>query len=88
MNPDQYFALNILGLLAIALPLTLAIAIPVGRAWARRVEAGGRSGSDPGAEAELQELRGRVAELEERLDFTERVLAAHREAPPVGDGRA
>lgn len=30
--------------------------------------------------------RGRIAELEERLDFTERMLAQHREAPRVGPG--
>jgi hypothetical protein len=29
--------------------------------------------------AELGDLPGRVAELEERLDFAERLLAAHRE---------
>jgi hypothetical protein len=29
--------------------------------------------------ADLEEMRHRLAELEERQDFTERVLAAHRE---------
>lgn len=34
--------------------------------------------------AELDSLDGRVAELENRLDFTERLLAARREEPSGG----
>ena len=33
---------------------------------------------------ELHELRGRMAELEERLDFTERMLAQQREPEQLG----
>jgi TolA-binding protein len=57
--------------------LTLAFA-----AWAQRL---GRSPAQPaqaapanrreGLEAELDQLRGELAEAQERLDFTERVLA-------------
>ena len=36
--------------------------------------------------AEMESQQGRMAELEERLDFTERMLAQHREAPRVGPG--
>lgn len=36
--------------------------------------------------AEMEAQQGRMAELEERLDFTERLLAQHREAPRVGPG--
>lgn len=35
---------------------------------------------------ELHELRGRFAELEERLDFTERMLAKSREPEQLGRG--
>ena len=35
---------------------------------------------------EGEQLRLRVGELEERLDFAERLLARHREAPQVGEG--
>ena len=35
---------------------------------------------------ELHELRGRLAELEERLDFTERMLAKSREPEQLGRG--
>ena len=36
---------------------------------------------------ELHELRGRMAELEERLDFTERLLARQADPERIGDGR-
>lgn len=36
---------------------------------------------------ELHELRGRLAELEERLDFTERMLAKSREPEQLGRGQ-
>ena len=63
---------------------------PLVRAIARRIE-GKSARPDPALMAELDELRGRVAELEqqqvrfheieERLDFTERLLAQQREQP-------
>ncbi len=63
---------------------------PVGRAIAARIsgEIPGASGSELQAVAdhtyaELDELRGRLLEVEERLDFTERMLA-QRSADPVG----
>lgn len=49
---------------------------PVGRALARRIEADGPDASVVEQQhVELEDLRGRVLELEERLDFTERMLA-------------
>jgi hypothetical protein len=40
---------------------------------------------EPGIESErLAALEGRIAELEERVDFTERVLAQQREAGRLG----
>ena len=67
-----------LGLLA-----TTIILWPVMRAFARRLE--GKGASDPALHAEIEQLQHRlgevdglhqrVAELEERIDFTERMLA-------------
>lgn len=66
--------------------VTIAIVLrgPVGRALARRIE--GRYGPDESDAARVQELEQRVmelehgqtrfAELEERLDFAERLLTA------------
>jgi len=48
---------------------------PVGRALARRIEASGQEVPTDEQQVELEDLRGRVLELEERLDFAERLLA-------------
>jgi Tfp pilus assembly protein PilO len=60
---------------------------PLARALARRLE--GRGAVDAALRAEVEQLQhrlgevdvmqGRIAELEERLDFTERLLAQSRE---------
>jgi Tfp pilus assembly protein PilO len=60
---------------------------PLARALARRLE--GRGAVDAALRAEMEQLhhrlgevdvmQGRIAELEERLDFTERLLAQARE---------
>jgi len=53
---------------------------PLGQALARRLEGGGaRSGDQEAALQALDEIRGRMAELEERVDFAERLLAQSRE---------
>lgn len=68
---------------------------PIGRAIARRL--GG--GKDEAAESqmlaemdalreELQGLRGDMGELQERLDFAERLLAQAREKGQLGAGSA
>lgn len=59
---------------------------PVGKAYAERIRAGTRGseqGSSQGQEEILQsldDLRRQVAELAERVDFTERILARRPEA--------
>jgi hypothetical protein len=63
---------------------------PLIRAFARRIE--GKS-IDPGLAAEVEQLRARVsdleevshrvAELEERVDFSERLLTQGREQPVI-----
>jgi hypothetical protein len=54
---------------------------PLGRAWADRI-AGRRPPGMPGADeevlAELDDLRQRLMQVEERLDFTERMLAQQK----------
>ena len=53
---------------------------PIGRALADRIcHRGGLSEPDPPVQEELARLRGDVAELQERLEFTERVLAQRKE---------
>lgn len=56
---------------------------PLGRALADRI-AGRTGAADPGAAervaGELDDIRHRLAELEERVDFSERLLAQARES--------
>lgn len=69
---------------------TVVLRGPLGRAIADRIA--GRSGAAAGEQpneqviAEVDELRQRVAELEERQDFTERVLARQREQSQLDSG--
>jgi len=63
---------------------------PLVRAWARRLE---RGGGDPALKEEVEHLRARLgevdglhqrlAELEDRVDFSERMLA-QRQAEQIG----
>jgi hypothetical protein len=55
---------------------------PVGKAIAERIRNGGNlpAAPDPTILAEVDALRQEVAELHERVDFTERMLSQPREA--------
>ncbi|MGH7702645.1 MAG: hypothetical protein ACREMO_06100 [Gemmatimonadales bacterium] len=85
MNTDQTFGIILISVLA-GIGVLLSLAIPLGRAWARRLESGSRPGESDAA-AEVEALTARVGELEERMDFAERLLAREREPerlPPGG----
>ncbi len=87
--------MGIVDLFAIAIavfgvPLTAIFGVPpIAKAIARRIEARGGVSDDTLAEldalrAEVDSLRGmapRLAELEERVDFAERLLARGTEQP-------
>lgn len=76
----------VLPLAGMALVVTLGL--PVVRAVVRRIEQKGGGASEPRLRLEMDELRAqvegvaelrdRVLELEERVDFTERMLARER----------
>jgi hypothetical protein len=65
---------------------------PFGKALAGRLSEG--TAVDPAVleeataplEAHIEELRGRMAELEERVDFAERLLTQQRETTKLGGG--
>jgi hypothetical protein len=63
----------------------VALKGPVGKALAERIHAGTLSRAEPSPEVldELYEMRGRMVELEERVDFTERLLASRRADDPA-----
>jgi len=70
-----------------ALAATVIILWPIMRAFGRRLE--GRGAADPALRADVEQvharlaemdtLQARISELEERVDFTERLLAQNRE---------
>lgn len=57
---------------------------PLGKAWADRIRGKGLIVQDPEVIEDLNALRLEVAELHERLDFNERLLAERRESGLVG----
>jgi hypothetical protein len=81
-GPPAIVMIVFLGLVAATIILW-----PVMRALARRLE--GKGAADPALRAEVEQLQQRlgevdvlhhrVAELEERIDFTERIVAQGRE---------
>jgi len=56
--------------------------------WIEGKYGGGQPAEEVAAlQADVEELRHRLAEAEERLDFTERLLAKTRDAERLGPGR-
>ena len=85
MSPDQVFAI-VMGSIA-AWTIARVFRGPLGEALARRI--GGTS--EPRAargEEQVTELQARLAELEERLDFAERVLLQERSPGGLDRGSA
>lgn len=84
MNSDETFVVVLAVLFGFVLPVTLSIVIPWAKARARRQ--GG--GTDRETDLELDALKDRMAELEERLDFTERLVTEAREQLRIHPGKA
>lgn len=68
---------------------------PIGRATGRWIESKSQKGSDPerfrDLETRMVDLEAnceRMGEIEERLDFAERLLAKQREAERLPEGRS
>ena len=65
---------------------------PVGKALADRIRHGaqplGAGGTEPEVLTELEQLRADVGELQERVDFTERLLAQKQAAGELKGGGA
>jgi uncharacterized protein YlxW (UPF0749 family) len=60
---------------------------PVGKALAERIRNQGvRIAQDPELLADVDALRAEVAELHERVDFAERLLAQRQESGKLGAG--
>jgi hypothetical protein len=61
---------------------------PVGRALADRLRANARPAQDPELLAEVDALRQELAELQERVDFAERILLSGSERGELKRGEA
>ncbi len=59
---------------------------PVAHAVGDRIRGRSSGEPDPALLAEVDQLRGRLAEVEERLDFAERLLAQAREPDQLPGG--
>lgn len=82
MSPDQVLLIVLASISAWT--VTRVFRGPLGEAIARRI-----GGTPPGTgqhDEQLTELQSRVSELEERLDFTERVLLQERQAGQLRQG--
>jgi hypothetical protein len=82
MNPEQ--VLIIIMIAVAAWTFTKFLRSPIVEALARRI--GGDHLSGTLQDGEIAELRARVSELEERVDFTERVLLQERQAGELRQG--
>jgi hypothetical protein len=78
--------IGLMMVLSSGIALVFYFAVPLRKAWLRKIE-----GASPTPDLHLVEdvemLRERVGELEERLDFAERLMAQQRDAaglPPGG----
>ncbi len=90
MPVTDFLEVFVTAALAVIAGVTIILRGPLGKALASRIE-GRRAGPDDSAVAEVAELRGRLEELEqqerrmheleERLDFAERLLAKHHDQP-------
>jgi hypothetical protein len=80
VNPAETFAL-----FAVAF-VTWKVLGPIGAAIGHRIRGGRDSAPDHRLAAEVDELRTRLAEVEERLDFAERLLARGAEADQIPRG--
>jgi hypothetical protein len=85
--------MDIEGILAITLifgggTLFLLSVSPVGKALADRLRGRAQPAQDPELLAEVDALRQEVAELHERVDFTERMLAETHDRKVLGTGES
>jgi len=88
MQPGDVAPLIAMFTLSVTAAAVLILRGPLGRAFAERI-AGRRGGDDPEVarlRQEVDELRGELGAVQERLDFAERMLVREREAEQLPRG--
>ena len=91
MDPDAVGPMVVMTVLSISVAAVIILRGPVGRALARRIEGAAAPDAELALRVEELETRllaaeqveGRLAEVEERLDFAERLLAGEKKAAPI-----
>lgn len=85
--PDTEFII-VMSILGSVVALVFFFAVPVRKALLRKIE-GKPESQDLHLVEEVDMLRERMGDLEERLDFTERLIAQQRDTAglPPGGGR-
>ena len=83
---NEFSGAEALAVLAIMIGMASILTGPIGRAIGDRLRRTPPPARDPALEAEVDTLRSRVAEVEERLDFAERLLASARQADQLPGG--
>jgi len=82
----QFTGQDVIIAVALAIGLVKIFRGPIGAALAERIRGGTAPADDQPLAAEVDNIRGRLAEVEERLDFAERLLAQAREADQLHGG--
>jgi hypothetical protein len=75
---NQTTPIELVGLIVVVIAFVKILG-PIGKAVAQRLR-GSDTSTDPAVLAEIDGLKDRLAEVEERLDFSERLLANNRQA--------
>jgi hypothetical protein len=86
MGEAEMNAADAIGLAALCLAAASIFTGPIGRAIADRLRGRRASGAEVASAAEIEALRGRLVEVEERLDFAERLLTEGRQADQISRG--
>jgi hypothetical protein len=85
MNNDQIFGAALILFATLVLPAAFLFIVPAAKAWTRRLEEKARS--EDRSLTDIDDLKTRVAELEERLDFAGRLLARNNEVGRIEGDR-
>jgi hypothetical protein len=82
----QFTGQDVIVSVVLAIAMVKVFRGPIGAALAERIRGGAPPADGQALAAEEDHLRGRLAEVEERLDFAERLLAQAREADQLHGG--
>lgn len=83
---NGFTAPDAIAVAALALAIMKILTGPIGRAIGERLRGAPPKLDDSGLAVEMDALRVRLAEVEERLDFAERLLASGRQADQLPGG--